>query len=82
MSSTGKAEEMNKPTGIKYVPVSDLQHARTKCLQFISTHNLGSANWTGGEVVDQNNRFVANISYNGRIWNNSDWRLAKEIVIC
>jgi hypothetical protein len=27
-------------------------------------------------------KFVANISYNGRVWDNENWQDAKEIELC
>jgi len=41
-----------------------------------------SSNWIGGVVLDSSMNFVAKISYNGRVWDNEDWRNAKEIKVC
>lgn len=47
--------------------VSSLNEASAVCQKFISDNQLGSGNWTGGDVKD-NGVSVARISYNGRIW--------------
>jgi hypothetical protein len=47
--------------------------------KFITEFNLGASNWTGGNVYDGHFNFKACISYNGRVWDNEDWRIAKEI---
>ena len=44
-----------------------LADASTICLKHIADNQLGSRNWTGGQVFDGPHQ-VACISYNGRIW--------------
>jgi len=73
--------ELSKPNGCCYYEVQDLIEARKLCKAFIDNFDLGASNWRGGLVVDQNQRFVAMISYNGRIWDNQNWRQAKEIEV-
>ena len=56
--------------GIKteWVEVADLKQASEVCREFIRVNNLGSGNWTGGEVKGSSGETVAQISYNGRAW--------------
>lgn len=50
---------------------------------FYRTIDLSSSNWLGGLIVDDNFNFIARVSYNGRVWNNTEdnWKIAKEIAI-
>lgn len=50
------------------VPVDSLAEASRVTQDFIREHELGGGNWTGGDVMDEKGRFVAYVSYNGRIW--------------
>jgi len=81
-SGNERIDELSKPNGLIYFEVSSLKEASELTRKFISEYRLGSSNWLGGIVLDSSLTFKANISYNGRIWDNQDWRLAKEIEIC
>lgn len=48
--------------------VSSLREASRACSEYISANNLGSGNWDGGDVFDDDGRAVARVSYNGRVW--------------
>jgi hypothetical protein len=48
------------------VTVTTLDEASKVCRDFIEKYELGGGNWTGGQVED-NNKVVAQIAYNGRI---------------
>jgi hypothetical protein len=61
-------EEKNKNIERVYYKVKDLKEASEICQKYISYFNLGSRNWIGGLVIDDNNYVVARISYNGRVW--------------
>jgi hypothetical protein len=84
MSRNEKIEELQKPNGTFFFEIESLKHGVKLCLDFISEFSLGSSNWMGGLVVDDNFNFVAHISYNGRIWDNTEenWEIAKEISLC
>jgi len=82
MSSNEQFEELYKPRNFIYFQVRSLVDAKKLCDNFIRSFNLCSSNWVGGRVLDKDNNFVAQISYNGRIWDNEDWKLAKEIETC
>ena len=51
------------------VNVDTLKIASQKCLEYILECDLGGGNWIGGQVTE-NNKQIAKISYNGRIWDN------------
>jgi hypothetical protein len=80
-SSNAKLEELSKPHGNAYFEISSLDEAKSLCLEFINHFNLGMSNWSGGRVVDENSNFIANISYNGRVWDNENFNKAKGIII-
>lgn len=68
-----------KPQKVK---VKDLAEAREVCMEFLKTHELGCGNWSGGDVYDKENKFIAYISYNGRVWDSHAWgNKAKEILL-
>ncbi len=71
--------EVAKPDGLVYFEVTSLKDATVLTKKFIDEFNLSSSNWAGGIVCDENFNFVAHISYNGRVWDNEDWKIAKEI---
>lgn len=52
----------------KIITVKSLKEARDVCREYIEDNDLGSGNWTGGQVYEMNNKQIAHISYNGRIW--------------
>lgn len=81
-SSNARIDELDKPQGLVYFEVESLGEAACLTQKFIKEFKLGSSNWTGGIVLSSNMEFVAHISYNGRVWDNEDWRIAKEIEVC
>ena len=50
------------------VKASSLDDASAICRKYISENDLGGGNWMGGQVY-QDGIQVAQISFNGRIWN-------------
>ena len=79
MSTNAKIDELNKPNNHIYYEVKDISSAKELTQKFIKEFNLGSSNWNGGRVVDENFNFIAKVSYNGRVWDNEDWKMANEI---
>ena len=82
LESFSKSElfrENNRPYGSCYFEVKDINTARELCLKFIQYFDLSSSNWSGGRVVDKNNNFIIQISYNGSMWDNENWKIAKEV---
>lgn len=81
LSENEKVEERLKDKENVYFQVSNLAEAREVCQRYIAHFNLGSSNWTGGRVINDNSEFVANISYNGRIWDSEEFKNTREIKI-
>lgn len=73
-------EEMNKPRNFIYYQVEGLKEASKLCQDFIKHFDLGGSSWIGGRVIDEDNNFIAMISYNGRVWESEDFP-CKEIEI-
>jgi hypothetical protein len=46
----------------------DLLHASVICQRYIAEHALGSGNWAGGSVTDEQGNVVARVAYNGRVF--------------
>lgn len=80
LSINAQIQELLKPDGNIFFEITSLNDASLLCRKFIDRFDLGSSNWVGGQVVDEQFNFIAKISYNGRIWDNEDWRKAKEIL--
>lgn len=51
----------------KFEKVYSLTEASQKCQAYIEETEIGGGNWTGGAVYHEGSH-IANISYNGRIW--------------
>lgn len=81
MSRSQQAEEIHKEMKAVYLRVSSLAEASDFCRRHIEKYNLGSSNWTGGRVINDNAEFVACVSYNGRVWDSEEYDNAKEIII-
>jgi hypothetical protein len=81
-STNARIQELSKPDNLVYFEIYSLKEATELVEKFIKEYNLGSTNWMGGRVVNEKYDFIANISYNGRIWDNEDWKFAKEIEVC
>jgi hypothetical protein len=79
-SNNQKFEELHKPNGLIYFEVNSLLEAKNLTQQFIKEYSLGGSNWIGGRVIDNDNNFIAHISYNGRVWESEDYP-SKEIEI-
>jgi len=60
-------DEWFAPAPTRYLTVKSLDDASNKCREYIEKFNLGSGNWSGGQV-SQKRKLIARISYNGRIW--------------
>ena len=79
-SNNQKFEELQKPNGLVYFEVNNLLEAKNLTQKFINEFDLGGSNWIGGKVIDEENNFIARISYNGRVWE-SENHPCKEIEI-
>lgn len=81
-SGNMKIQEISKPDGLIYFQVTSLKEASELCQKFIRDYDLSSSNWIGGTVLDDNLSFIARVSYNGRVWDNEEFNLSKEIALC
>lgn len=81
-SRNERIDETLKFSGLVYFEVSSLKEASELTQKFIREYRLGSSNWLGGLVLDHDLKFKAKVSYNGRVWDNQDWKIAKEIELC
>lgn len=52
----------------RLVEVSTFAEASQECLAYIDRNGLGSGNWTGGQVYSDPDTQIAQVSYNGRVW--------------
>lgn len=80
LSRSEQLSVLQNPKESIFVEVDSFKKATILCSQYICKFNLGSSLWTGGLIVDENYNFIASVSYNGRVWDNEDWRKAKEIL--
>lgn len=65
----GQAPEQPLPSSRCYKkPVQSVLEARRFCLDYIQKYKLGGGNWCGGLVTNDHGSAIAQISYNGRIW--------------
>lgn len=77
LSSVGNPDHGQNPDhslpGLKSskVAVTTKQEAAEACRKFIDDNQLGSGNWSGGDVFSEGN-LVARVSYNGRVWHLDD----------
>ena len=54
--------------GAMVVNVNSLREAAQTCGQYIGLNDLGSGNWAGGQIMDDDGNEIARVSFNGRIW--------------
>ena len=47
--------------------VKTFKEASEACVKFIDDNELGGGNWSGG-LIKKNGKAIANVSYNGRVW--------------
>jgi len=57
----------------KIIRVDSFEEASKKCLEYISQNDLGSGNWSGGQILGNNNELVGYVSYNGRVWKDEEF---------
>lgn len=64
--------ERTAPSKKENTQCKTLADARTACMVYIQRHDLGGGNWNGGDVMDHAKKFIARVSYNGRVWDAND----------
>lgn len=80
LASVGNPDHGQDPTKPMYgcesnkiVPVASFKEASQKCMQFIADNDLGGGNWAGGQIMDDQDKIVAHVSPNGRVWSGEHW---------
>ena len=63
-----------------YEVVDDLRGASAAVKSFRDRTGIGGGNWSGGQVFDDKGEQVAQVSYNGRVWEPGKWP-TKQIVL-
>lgn len=58
-------ETMSPTRGYQANTIEECQQA---VRDYIEKWDLGGGNWVGGNVYNDSNEYVGNISYNGRFW--------------
>ncbi len=58
---------------IRRVACAGLADASRICREFIARNELGSGNWTGGQITDATGKPIARVSFNGRVWDAAGW---------
>ena len=66
----GCAMRLNTESG-EFIPVADLRAASREFRAWIVENGYGASDLhpSSGNVLDENGKFVAHVSYNGRLWN-------------
>jgi hypothetical protein len=59
--------DVTRPSGRTLVAVANLDEARRRTMDFVRRYELGSGNFSGGEVLS-GGQSVAVVGYNGRVW--------------
>jgi hypothetical protein len=55
------------------LPISSFAKASEVCKNFIEKLDIGSGNWTGGQIGNIDGEIIAHVSYNGRVWEGEKW---------
>ena len=80
MLKNKKLTMFNKPKRTVFVEINSIKEACLLCYNFTKRFNLENSFWSGGMDMNEDFNFIANIFYNGRVWDNLDWKIAKEIL--
>lgn len=75
LSSVGNPDFRQDPNNPLYgcqkdktVTVASFKEASEVCNKFINDNDLGSGNWSGGDITDESGKVIAMVSYNGKVW--------------
>lgn len=66
---------------VVFARVDTLRKASEVVREYIECNLLGSSCFTGGDVINDNGKLVAHVSYNGRVWTPEKWPECHEIII-
>ncbi len=73
LSSVGNPDRGQSPgrslPGVKKITlvVRTMKEASEACQKYIAANDLGGGNWSGGDIICDD-KIVARVSYNGRVW--------------
>lgn len=67
----------------RMVEVATFEDASFECLRFIHDNDLGSGNWSGGDIFNEHGARIATVSYNGLVWDEKGNQISiqRDIVI-
>jgi len=76
LSSVGNPDHRQNPYAPLFgcekdneVRVQSFKQASEACRSFIDNNDLGSGNWSGGDIYDDERQsIIAYVSYNGNVW--------------
>jgi len=54
----------------RIVPVKSFKQASAECIKFIDENELGSGNWSGGDILNDEGKVIARVSYSGLVRDN------------
>lgn len=57
----------------RYVHVQTFREASRVCTRYIERNGLGGGNWTGGQIYNDLDQQIAYVSYNGRVWEGTEY---------
>lgn len=81
LSSCGNPDFKQNPnvslSPAEKIQIVTLKEASEACRTYIAKWNLGGGNWSGGQVY-KGKKQIAQISYNGRIWDMDDKEIKQE----
>lgn len=66
---------------LKRVYIKTFREASEACRKYIERNELGSGNWTGGQIfydIGEHGEPIAHVSYNGRVWDMNDEEIPLE----
>jgi len=58
---------MRRPKA-KEVEVTSFEEASAICKAYIERYDLGSGNWVGGKITDDDGKEIARVSFNRKVW--------------
>ena len=67
--------DRNQRTGLspqKIINVSSYKEASKSAMKYIADYSLGAGNWNGGAILNNQNKQIGRVSYNGRVWGNDN----------
>lgn len=60
------------------IKVSSFKEASEETIKYIEEFDLGSGNFPHAPILDETGKQIAYVSYNGRVWEGTDWEPGKK----